>query len=98
MSGPIRVAYLLEQCWHRVPGGTAVAAVGLARALQARTDVDLTGITARHASGPPHYLDPGVPLVASRLPRAVLYEAWHRSGRPRVDRMAGRLDLVHATG
>ena len=36
MSGPIRVAHLLEQCWHRVPGGTAVAAVGLAQALHLR--------------------------------------------------------------
>ena len=98
MSGPIRVAHLLEQCWHRVPGGTAVAAVGLARALQARPDVDVTGITARHASGPPHHLDPGVPLASSRLPRAVLYEAWHRTGRPRVDRLVGLPDLVHATG
>ena len=31
----VRVAYLLEQCWHPVPGGTAVAAVGLAGALAA---------------------------------------------------------------
>ncbi len=98
MSGPIRVAYLLEQCWHRVPGGTAVAAVGLARALQARPDVDVIGITARHTTGPPHHLDPGVPLAASRLPRSVLYEAWHRTGRPHVDRLAGQPDLVHATG
>ena len=33
MTGePIRAALLLEQCWHRVPGGTAVAAVELAEA------------------------------------------------------------------
>ena len=28
----VRVAYTLEQCWHRVPGGTAVAALEMARA------------------------------------------------------------------
>ena len=28
--GAVRVAYTLEQCWHRVPGGTAVAALEVA--------------------------------------------------------------------
>ena len=97
-SSPIRVAHLLEQCWHRVPGGTAVAAVGLARALHARTDVEVTGLTARHRTVPPGHLDAGVPTVASRLPRAVLYESWHRLHRPVVDRLVGHPDLVHATG
>jgi glycosyltransferase involved in cell wall biosynthesis len=31
------------------------------------------------------------------LPRAVLYECWHRLRRPRVERITGRLDVVHAT-
>ena len=31
----VRVAYTLEQCWHRVPGGTAVAAIEVARELKA---------------------------------------------------------------
>ena len=97
-SSPIRVAHLLEQCWHRVPGGTAVAAVGLARALHARTDVEVTGLTARHRTDPPGHLDAGVPTVASHLPRAVLYESWHRLHRPVVDRLVGHPDLVHATG
>ena len=46
----LRVAFLLEQAWHRVPGGTAVAAVESARALAEREDVDLVGLTARHRS------------------------------------------------
>jgi len=29
----VRVAYTLEQCWHRVPGGTAVSAIEVARAM-----------------------------------------------------------------
>ena len=28
IMGAVRVAYTLEQCWHDVPGGTAVAALG----------------------------------------------------------------------
>ena len=104
----LRVAFLLEQPWHRVPGGTAVAAVESARALAERDDVDLLGMTARHRSthlpsllvGPdsPDHL----PLVSSALPRPLLYEAWHRLGRPRVDRLVGRSgwvpDVVHASG
>ena len=39
MSDPIHVAFLVEQCWHTVPGGTAVAAVGLATALTDLPDV-----------------------------------------------------------
>ncbi len=75
-----------------------MAAVGLARALDARSDIEVTGLTARHRTGPPSHLDAGVPLVASRLPRSVLYESWHRLRRPLVDRLAGHPDLVHATG
>ena len=104
----LRVAFLLEQAWHRVPGGTAVAAVESARALVERDDVDLLGVTARHRStdlppllfgshGPDH-----LPIVSSALPRFVLYEAWRRLDRPRVDRLVGRSggapDVVHATG
>ena len=94
----IQVAYLLEQCWHPVPGGTAVAAVGLARALADRPDIELVGFAARHRALPSGHLQPPVPVVHSVLPRTVLYEAWHRLGRPAVDRLAGRPDLVHASG
>ena len=108
----LRVAFLLEQAWHRVPGGTAVAAVESARALVARHDVDLVGLTARHrtddlppllapsvdGSGPGPASRPILHLVGSRLPRPFLYEAWHRGRRPRVDRMAGQPDVVHASG
>ncbi|MCS5679376.1 MAG: glycosyltransferase family 4 protein [Acidimicrobiales bacterium] len=94
----IRVAYLLEQCWHPVPGGTAVAAVGLARALADRPDIELVGLAARHRAPPPGDLQPTVPVVHSALPRAALYEAWHRLGRPVVDRLVGWPDLVHASG
>jgi len=94
----VRVAYLLEQCWHPVPGGTAAAAVGLARALADRPDIELVGLAARHRNPPPGHLQPPVPVVHSALPRSVLYESWHRLGRPAVDRLAGRPDLVHASG
>ena len=101
---PVHVAFLLEQCWHTVPGGTAVASVGLAAALADLPDVTVTGIAARHPRPPADGPVPPVPVVHSRLPRPALYEAWHRTGRPRVENMGqgqgGDTDfsLVHASG
>ena len=38
---PLRVAVTLEQCWHRVPGGTASSALGTIGALRERDDIEL---------------------------------------------------------
>ena len=104
MSEPVHVAFLVEQCWHTVPGGTAVAAVGMAAALSDLPDITVTGIAARHARPPADGPVPPVPVAHSRLPRPALYEAWHRTGRPRVENIGadpgskGGLSLVHASG
>ena len=96
--GRVRVAYTLEQCWHDVPGGTAVAALGMARAL-VRTA--RRGAGRRRGAAPP----PAAGAASSRrspcgrspLPRRVLYEAWRRLGWPPVERATGPVDVVHAT-
>jgi glycosyltransferase involved in cell wall biosynthesis len=87
----------LEQCWHRVPGGTGVAGIGMARTLSARRDVDLVGVSARHSSPPRPEWRPQVTVVSLPLPRVVLYEAWHLLRRPSVERATGHVDIVHAT-
>jgi glycosyltransferase involved in cell wall biosynthesis len=94
----VRVAYTLEQCWHRVPGGTAVAALALARALVPRPDVELVGVAARHRAPPPPEWRPPIAVHALPLPRLALYESWHRLRRPSVERATGPVDVVHATG
>ncbi|HSL59812.1 MAG TPA: glycosyltransferase family 1 protein [Acidimicrobiales bacterium] len=94
----MRVAVTLEQLWHRVPGGTARAAIDVAAAVAARGDVDQIGVAARH-DGPPD--EPWVSPIELRhlpLPRLALYEAWHGLRRPRVERATGPVDVVHATG
>ena len=73
----VRVAVTLEQCWHRVPGGTATAALGLVAALAGRDDVDVVGVAARHGDGPPPAFAPSVPVQHLPVPRRVLYETWH---------------------
>ena len=94
----LRVAAVVEQCWHRVPGGTAVAAARTLDALAARGDVDLVGIAARHRSSPVAGLAPSIPIRHALLPRRALYDAWHHLRAPSVERLAGRVDVVHATG
>ena len=81
----VRVAFTLEQCWHRVPGGTAVAALELARALARRDEV----VAGRRRRPPPaaHRRRRSSPPIAVRqlpLPRPALYEAWLRLRRPPV--------------
>ena len=95
--GRVRVAYTLEQCWHDVPGGTAVAALAMARELARRTDVELIGVSARHRTGPADGFEPPIPVRALPLPRTALYEGWRRLGWPPVERATGPVDVVHST-
>ncbi|HEX7133448.1 MAG TPA: glycosyltransferase family 1 protein [Iamia sp.] len=96
-AGRLRVALTLEQCWHRVPGGTATSILALARALAARDDVEVVGVAARHDGSPPSPWEPPVPVRHLPLPRLALYETWHALRRPLVERATGPVDLVHAT-
>lgn len=94
----LTAAYLVEQCWHRVPGGTALSAIGVARALGQRDDVSLVGVSARHPQSPPEPFRPPMPVRQLPLPRLALYESWHTLRRPRVERATGPVDVIHATG
>lgn len=93
----IRVALTLEQCWHRVPGGTGVAGLGMARGLNDAPEVEPVGVAARHAGPPPETWQPPIEVHQLPLPRLALYESWHRLRRPRVERATGPVDVVHAT-
>ncbi|MGZ4785259.1 MAG: glycosyltransferase family 4 protein, partial [Acidimicrobiales bacterium] len=60
MAPPLRVAVTLEQCWHRVPGGVASTALEAVRALSARGEVDLVGVSALHRKPPPPPWTPSI--------------------------------------
>lgn len=92
------VAVVLEQCWHRVPGGTATAALSSVRALQAHTDLELVGVAAAHRHPPAAPFTPPLPMRFLPLPRPALYEAWHGLRWPPVQRATGEVALIHATG
>ncbi len=93
----MRVAFTIEQCWHAVPGGTAVAALGMARELSSRSEVELIGVAAHHSRAPDAPFAPGIPVRQLPVPRRALYEAWRRLGWPSVQRATGPVDVVHAT-
>jgi len=97
MMERVRVAYTLEQCWHDVPGGTAVAALRVAEALAEQRDIELVGVAGRHAEQPPEPWRP--PIAVAQLPLAPpwLYQAWLRMRWPAVERATGRVDVTHAT-
>ena len=54
----MRVAVTLEQCWHRVPGGTARATLDTVAAVAARGGVDQVGVSAWHREPPPAAWEP----------------------------------------
>lgn len=92
------MAVTVEQCWHRVPGGTATSILGTLGALvDHHPELDLVGVAARHGAPAPEGLRPPVPVQHLPLPRPALYEAWHGLRWPSVERATGRVDVVHAT-
>lgn len=94
----MRVGVVLEQCWHRVPGGTALAALEQVRAVSAHGGIEQVGVAARHGEPPPEPFRPSIPVRHLPLPRRVLYETWHRLRWPKVERATGPVDVIHATG
>lgn len=97
MSDPVRVAYTLEQCWHDVPGGTAVATLRVLEALLVRGDVTVLGVAGRHRRPPEPTFRPGVPVAALPIARPWLYETWNRFEWPKVESVMDRIDVCHST-
>ena len=93
-----RVAAVVEQSWHRVPGGTAISTVRTLEAIRRLERIDVVGVAARHFRRPPPHLRPTVDVKHLPLPRVWMYELWHRFRRPSVQRFTGPVDIVHATG
>lgn len=93
----VRVAYTLEQCWHRVPGGTGVAALRIAEALGPHNDVRLVGVAGRHRHLPEEPWLPTIPVAHLPIASPWLYESWLGIGWPKVERATGPVDIAHAT-
>jgi glycosyltransferase involved in cell wall biosynthesis len=95
---PIRVAYSVEQCWHPSPGGTAIAALRIARELAERPEVELHLVAGKHPVAPVPEFRPRGSVAMLPLARPFLYEAWTRLNWPKVESVTGEIDVAHATG
>jgi glycosyltransferase involved in cell wall biosynthesis len=93
----MRVAVTLEQCWHRVPGGTARATLDTVAAVRAQGEVEQVGVSAWHRRPAVAPWEPSIPVRALPVPRVVLYDAWQRLRHPIVERATGAVDVVHST-
>lgn len=93
----MRIGYTLEQCWRRVPGGTAVAALEVSKELSEMADVDLVGVNGRHRHGPTPGFAPNIPMATLPIGSPWLFETWTRFRWPLVESVVDNLDLVHAT-
>ena len=92
----VRVAYTLEQCWHRVPGGTAVSAIEVARAMpMVRADVELLGVSGKHGEDSAVTFDISIDVAGLPVSGPLLYEASLRLRQPRVERVLSDIDLLH---
>jgi len=98
VQSPVRVAYTLEQCWHRVPGGTATSALRTAVALADVPGVELVGVAGRHRNPPRPSFVPTVNMRYMPLRAPWLYETWLRLKWPAVESVTGPVDVVHCTG
>ncbi len=95
----IRVGYTLEQCWHPNPGGTAVAALRIARELATMAeDIELYQVAGRHPTVPRPEFRPVGQVAMLPLSRPLLYETWTRLNWPKLESVTGELDVAHATG
>jgi len=93
-----RVAAIVEQSWHKVPGGTAASTVRSLGAVQQIGTWDVVGVSAFHLRGPDPLVAPDVEVRRMPLNRIAMYEAWHRLRRPALQRVTGPVDVIHATG
>jgi glycosyltransferase involved in cell wall biosynthesis len=98
MDRSLRVAVTLEQCWHRVPGGTATSALQSVAAVQRDGRVQQIGVSAHHRSAPDPAFAPSIEVKQLPLPRLAMYELWQQFRIGKVQRATGAVDVIHATG
>jgi glycosyltransferase involved in cell wall biosynthesis len=81
-----------------VPGGTAVSALEVARAMtHVRRDIELVGVSGKHFEDPQLNFDLSIDVVGLRVSGALLYEMSLRLNQPKVERSMTEVDLVHCT-
>jgi glycosyltransferase involved in cell wall biosynthesis len=97
-SQPVRVAIdVTSLIGERTGVGHVTAA--FVEHLAHRDDVSLVAyaVTGNVALAHTVARPPGIPLRVTRVPARVLLTAWRSTGRPRIERWTGPVDVVHGT-
>lgn len=93
----VRIAYTLEQCWRRVPGGTGISALEVLKELLKIPDCDVVAIAGRHRHRPTTGFEPPIPVATFPIGGALLVETWTRFNFPLVESLVEGIDVVHST-
>lgn len=93
----VRIAYTLEQCWRRVPGGTGTSALEVLKELLVIDECDVVGVAGHHRRGPTAGFEPPVPVATFPIGGALLVETWTRLRWPKVESVVEGVDVVHST-
>lgn len=93
----MRVAYTIEQCWRRVPGGTGTSALEVLEALNELGACEMVPVAGRHRRPPTRGFQIASPIVRLPVGGALLVETWARFGWPLVESSVPDPDLVHTT-
>ncbi len=89
LSSKLSVLTVVEQFWHKVPGGVAVTTAEAIDAMSA--NIDVSGVAAWHRSKNlktpkvfPKVWEQSAPITNLKLPRPLLYENWLANRPPKV--------------
>ena len=74
-----------------------MAAMRVAEAMPAESDVTLLGVAGRHAHVPIEPWSPTIPIGHLPVGGPLLYDLWLRRNWPKVERATGPVDVAHAT-
>lgn len=92
MTSDVRLALGVEQLFSPVPGGIGRYVEALCTHLPPLMSHPIVGYAARGDGELPESAA-SIRLLRSRLPRAALYESWHRLRRPLI---GAEVDVIHA--
>ena len=92
----LRLAAIVEQLWHTVPGGTARATREILSGLSQDEELEIHGLAGWHGRNHRSHEIQGITTHYVEAHRRVLYEAWLRFGFPSVERETGSVDVVWA--
>ncbi len=92
----MHLAAIVEQFWHSVPGGTALATAKTLQYIEKTGLCEITPLAAAHKKEADLAAEFSGKVKHSRLPRALLYETWLRTTMLKAELFIPQLDVTWA--